>query len=294
MALELMPRAPRYHVVVVALQADVAQQARRAAPGAAARRWPATVDAPAVLGDDGQQLRMDVAPLAHRRSCDRKFCGSSCPQLAVATSCARSPPRILEPVPQLQVAQELRPLVVELLVLLVGGLRPASIGRSRGSCTDSADAMTSTSLSAVALARLEDHAADARVERQLRELAADAASARCRRRPRPVRPAAGSRRRSRARGGGSRNGKSSTVAQAQRLHAQDHAGQRRAQDFRIGECGRPAKSFSSYRRMQMPSATRPQRPRAGWPRPGDRLDLQLLDLVAVAVALDARQAGSIT
>ena len=27
--------------------------------------------------------------------------------------------------------------------------------------------------------------------------------------------------------------------------------------------GRPAKSFSSYRRMQMPSATRPQRP-ARW------------------------------
>ena len=56
--------------------------------------------------------------------------------------------------------------------------------------------------------------------------------------------------------------------------------------------GRLAKSFSSYRRMQMPSATRPQRPGALVGRGlADRLDLQLLDLVAVAVALDARQAG---
>ena len=41
----------------------------------------------------------------------------------------------------------------------------------------------------------------------------------------------------------------------------------------------------------MPSATRPQRPGAlVGRRLADRLDLQLLDLVAVAVALDARQA----
>ena len=56
--------------------------------------------------------------------------------------------------------------------------------------------------------------------------------------------------------------------------------------------GRFAKSSSAYRRMQMPSATRPQRP-ARWLRRRlrDRLDVQQLDLVAVAVALDAREAG---
>jgi hypothetical protein len=45
-----------------------------------------------------------------------------------------------------------------------------SSGRSRTSWPDSAEAMTSTSVSAWRVARLEDHAAHARVQRQLGQL----------------------------------------------------------------------------------------------------------------------------
>jgi hypothetical protein len=65
------------------------------------------------------------------------------------------------------------------------------------------------------------------------------------------------------RGGASRNGKVLDRAQVQRLHAQDHAGQRRAQDLGVGEARPAGEVLSSYSRMQMPSATRPQRP-ARW------------------------------
>ena len=88
------------------------------------------------------------------------------------------------------------------------------------------------------------------------------------------------------------NGKSSTVPEAERLHSQDHAGQRRAQDFRVGE----ARPVGEILLVVEPDADAVADPPAA---PGalvgcglaDRLDLQLLDLVAVAVALDARGAG---
>ena len=133
--------------------------------------------------------------------------------------------------------QELGLLVVELAVRLVGRAcaldRPVAHVLHRQRAGD--DQHFAQRL---LLARREDHAADARIERQARELAAERRELRCRRRPRPARRAADSRRRSRGRGGGSRNGKVFDAAEVQRLHAQDHAGQRRAQDLRIGEARR--------------------------------------------------------
>jgi hypothetical protein len=78
----------------------------------------------------------------------------------------------------------------------------------------------------------------------------------------------------------------------QRLHAQDDGGQRGAQDFRLGELG-PLQEFllvvqADAHAIGHAAAT------AGalvGGRLRDRLDLQLFDLVAVAVALHARQAG---
>ena len=150
------------------------------------------------------------------------------------------------------------------------GRRPAacSSGRSRGSCTDSALAMTSTSRSAALVARGEDHAADARVERQPRELAAD--------RRELVRVvdraellqqlvAVGDRARAAAARG---TETSSTSPRSQRLHAQDHAGERRAQDLRIGEA-RPRREVVLVVQADADAVPRRGRsgPRAGWPRP---------------------------
>ena len=82
------------------------------------------------------------------------------------------------------------------------------------------------------------------------------------------------------------------LAQMQRLHAQDHAGQRRAQDFRIGKRLATGKILlviqADADAVGNPAAT------AGTLvgcRLADRLHQQLLDLVAIAVALDARGTG---
>jgi hypothetical protein len=80
--------------------------------------------------------------------------------------------------------------------------------------------------------------------------------------------------------------------QMQRLHAQNHGGQRRAQDFRIGEA-RPRLKIrfvvepDTYAVRDAPAAARALIRR----RLRHRLDLQLLDLVAIRIALHARHAG---
>ena len=87
-------------------------------------------------------------------------------------------------------------------------------------------------------------------------------------------------------------GEALDISQAQRLHAQDDAGQRRTQYLGIGErwtgveIGLIVETHADARRH--PAAT------AGalaCRRLRNLLDLQLLDLVAVRVALDPSQAG---
>ena len=53
------------------------------------------------------------------------------------------------------------------------------------------------------------------------------------------------------------------VAQAECRHLEDDRGQVGPEDLRLGELGTAGESSSAYSRMQMPGATRPQRP-ARW------------------------------
>ena len=135
-----------------------------------------------MLGDHGVQLRVDVAPLAHAARVDEAL-SQALFLLAVAELVGVDPlggragmavhaSPLLDPGPQLQVTHELRLLVVELPVLLVGGLlsfqRPVAhvLHAQRGGDDQHL-------VQRLALPRLEDHAAHARVQRQLAELAAD-------------------------------------------------------------------------------------------------------------------------
>jgi hypothetical protein len=93
-------------------------------------------------------------------------------------------------------------------------------------------------------------------------------------------------------GGGSMKGKVSTSVELQRLHAQDDAGQRGTQDFRIGE-RRPGVEIGLVVQADADAGRHPAATAGALVgrRLRDLLDLQLLDLVAVGVALDARQPG---
>ena len=88
------------------------------------------------------------------------------------------------------------------------------------------------------------------------------------------------------------NGKTLDVGQVQRFHAQDDAGQRRAQHFRIGEA-RPGVEIRFVVQADADALRHPAA--AAGPLVGrclrDLFDLQLLDLVAVRIALDPRQPG---
>ena len=241
-----MPRAPRYHVVLFALASRCCRAARPASTGAAARRSAGAPFRRQPCSATTVCSWQWMSRHSRTRRGDDEVLAQQLLVLAIATAwCSPWPPRaVLEPLPQLQVAENSRLLVVELRVRLVGRAAACSIGRSRTSCTDSALAMTSTSVERAALARLEDHAADARVERQLGQLAAD------RRQLVGVVDRAELVEQLVAVGDGAprRRLEEREVldrAQVQRLHAQDHAGQRRAQDLRVGEARPAAKSFSS-------------------------------------------------
>ena len=277
-------------VVVLVLAADVAQQAgeHRQVDLLVGRR--AGVEPPAVLGHHGVQLRMDVAPLAHAARRDEVLAQQRLllahAQLVFAVAAAA----VLEPLPELQVADELGLLVVELAMRSVGrGLLldgpVAHVLHAEGAGDDQHLGQR------LAAARLEDHAAHARVQRQLRQLAADGGQlvglvdgAELGQQLVAVGDGAPRRR--------LEEGEVLDRAQAQRLHAQDHAGERRAQDLRIGEA-RPAGKVLLV--VQPDADAVGDAPAAAGALVGrglaDGLNQQLLDLVAVAVALDARRAG---
>ncbi len=278
-------------ILVIALAADVAQQPgqHRQMDLLVGRRC--AVELPAVLGHHGVQLTMDVAPLAHPARVDETLAQAllllAVAELVGAFSVAAP---FLDPGPQLQITAELRFLVVELLVLLVGSLlrfeRPvAHVLNAQGRSDDQ------HLVERLARTRLQDHAADTRVERQLGELLADGGEfvqLIDRAEFAEQRVAVGDRLARRRLD----EGKVIDQPEVQRLHAQDHAGQAAAQDFRIGE----ARPCGKVLLVIEPDADAVGDPAAAAGalvrgRLADRLDLQLLDLVAVAVALDARLAG---
>ena len=199
-------------------------------------------------------------------------------------------PALLDPVPQLQIARELRFLVVELAVLLVGGLRRLQRAvthvlhaQRRGDHQHLRQRLTVTGL--------QDHAAHARVQRQPPQFTADGGQL--------VGLVHGIElpQQGVAIGNGLarrcfQKGKLFHRTQAQRLHAQDHPGQRRTQDLGVGEAGASGEVLFVVQADAHAIGHPPAAARALLRRClADGLHLQLLHLAAVAVTLDARQPG---
>ena len=142
----------------------------------------------------------------------------------------------------------------------------------------------------LAVARLQDHAAHARVERQARQLLAE----RCQligvvhRAEFGQQLVAIGNRAARRRFD---EGKILHDAQPQRLHAQNHASQRAAQDLRVGEA-RPATEVFLVVQPDADAISHAAASARALVGGGlaDRLDQQLLHLAAKTVALDPRRA----
>ena len=198
--------------------------------------------------------------------------------------------RALEPAPELEIAAEFGFLVVELAMRRIGRLllldRAIAHVLHRQAAGDDEHFVQG-----LALARREDHPADARVERQVRQLAPD--------RRQHVLVVDGTELVEKlvAVGDGPfrgrlQEGKVLDAAEVERLHAQDHAGKRRAHDLRVGEA-RPAREVGFVVEADADAVGDAPAAAGALVRGGlaDRLDRQLLDLAAKAVALDARRAG---
>jgi len=138
------------------------------------------VEAPALFGDNRVQLRMDVAPLAHTAWVNEAVAqalfllpdGQLVWVVGFGIAWPPVAPPGFDPVPQLQGAAEFRLLVIKGLVLLVGSLCSfqgpvAHILPTQGGSHDQHFGQ------GVVLARFKNHAADARVQWQLRQLQAD-------------------------------------------------------------------------------------------------------------------------
>ena len=268
---ELDAARPEIPVVVIGLATDVAQQ-----PGQhglvqllVGRRE--RIESPALLGHHGVQLRVDVAPFAHAARAHEAVAQAllllavgelvAVHALTGLRRVAMLAAAFLDPLPEPEQAREFRLLVVELAVLLVGGLRRFQravthvLAAERGGDDQHLG-------QGLAPARLQDHAADARVQRQLGELGADG-----RELVGLVDGAQFAKQRITVGNGLLRRRLEERevldLPQVQRLHAQDHAASDERRISGSVNRGRPVKSSSPYRRMQTPSATRPQRP-ARW------------------------------
>ena len=199
-------------------------------------------------------------------------------------------PGIAQPFPELQITDKLAFLIVKLGMRLVGlGLfvhRPiAHVLHAEGTGNDQ------HLVQRTAVLGLQNHAANAWVQRQLGQRAAN-----CREfvvvvhRPklRQQLVAIGHRPALRRLD----EGEVFNRAQVQRLHAQDHRSQRTAQDLRIGKALASAEILlvvQTYTDTVRNPATAPSTLVGGGL--ADRLDQQLLDLVAKAIALDTRRAS---
>jgi hypothetical protein len=187
---------------------------------------------------------MDVAPLAHAADVDVVFAQQvfvlAVGELVVGALAAA---RIAQPFPEFEVTAELAFLVVELGVLLVGlGLLVHGPVAHVLHAERAGDHQHLVERAAVL--GLQDHAAHARVQRQLgqcaahgRELVVLVHRAEFGQQLVAVGNRAALRRLD--------EGELLDVAQVQRLHAQNHRGQRAAQDFGSVKACRPWKSFSS-------------------------------------------------
>ncbi len=286
--MDQVANAARAEVIAgfVGLAAEVAKQAgeQRLMDGVVGAGQLAFL--PAQLSHHRMQLPMHLAPLAQAQVREEMRV-AVVDQLLVRLLVVNS---VLEPVPQLPPAKEFRLLVGELFVFFVCGLlallRPfARVLRRQAGGDDQ------HFLQAAEVAGGDQHAADTWIERQLGQRLADrrqhivvSQRAEFLQQRVAVADRLGRRR--------LEEGEALDVGQLQRFHAQDDAGQRGAEDFRIGE-RRPGievrlvvQAHADARRH--PAATSGPLARR---RLRNRLDLQLLDLVAVGITLDPRQPG---
>ena len=153
--------------LVLALEADIAQQTGQQGHVQIVVGGRRFVQSPALLLDDGQQLRMHVAPFAqaHLR---QEIRAAIVLQLAVGFLVLDGR---FEPAPDFQVAQEFRLFIGEFLVRLVGHLlvlhrAVARVLHGQGGSDDQHFRQTRV------IERGQNHAAHARVQRQLGQLVA--------------------------------------------------------------------------------------------------------------------------
>jgi hypothetical protein len=237
-----------------------------------------------MLGRQRVQLAVDIAPLAHAQRRE-EILVARLDQLALRLAVFDLG---LIPVPEPEPGEKLRLLVGELAVRRVGRslplLRPLARVLHR-QCGGDHQHLAQAAL----VAGGDDHPPEPRIERHLRQFLAGRRQRMFGRHrtefEQQLVTVADRLARRRL-----EEGKILDVAQTQRLHAQDHAGQRRAHDLRVG-VRRPQGEILLF----VEADAHPRRHPAAAPGTlvgrslGDLLDLQLLDLVAIRVALDARQ-----
>ena len=260
---------------------DVAQEARgqRAMNGAIAF-GPVVVHrglGPVELVQRARELRGHVAPFPHARNGEEVLAAGL---LHLA----------LEELRELQEAEEIRAFIGEARVALVRRRRLVERTLARVLHRERAGDHAHLREAAL-LARRDQHAADARVERQARELASHL------RQLVGVVHGAELGQQGVAIGDGARarrieEWEVGDFAEPQALRAQDHRGERGAQQFRVGECRALGEVLLGVKAdanavRDAPAAARALARR----RLRDRLDAQHLHLLAIAVTLDAREAA---
>ena len=277
-------------------EADVAQQAGQHGQVQLLVAGRAGVELPLVLCHHGVQLAVDVAPLAHPAHAD-KVLSQQLLVLAVAElvlvcrgAGVLATAAVVQPLPQLEVAAEFTLLIVELGVRLIGlGLQlhgpVAHIlhTEGRGDHQHLVERLARTCL--------QNHAAHARVQRQPGQLLPSGGEFigivhRTQLGEQLIAVGNGAAR------GALQKRKVLHHAQAQRLHAQNHAGERAAQNLRVGKARPAVKVFL----VVQPNADAVGHPAAApgalvGRRLADGLHQQLLDLASKTVALHARGAG---
>ena len=268
------------------LDAEVAEQAGQQGAVNFLVAGRGLVRAQADLDHLGVELAVDFAPLAQARG-GEEMLAAQVEQLAVGFLVLQ---HLVVERPQLDVGDEVGVVVLELAVLVVRRLlavhRPvARVLHRQGGGDDQHFGQ------AVFRLGRQDHAADARVDRELGKLAAGFGQRVLRvhraeflQQLEAVGDGAGI--------GRFEEGEVLDLAQAQRLHPQNHGGQVAAADFRVGEGGAGVEILL---RVQ-PDAHAAHHPAAAAGALvggglGDFLDLQALHLGAVAVAQQAGVAG---
>ena len=281
---ELHPARAKVVCRILRLAADIAQQAgEQCAVDRLVGGWNLIL-LPVVFGCEAMQLLVDVAPLAHAQSREKVFV-ASLNQLALRFLVFY---RALVPIPQLEPGKEFGFLVGKLLVCGVGRslafLRPLA-RILNGQCGGDHQHLAQTAL----FSRGNDHARHARIKRHLRQLLPD----RCQRAIVSHRAKFEQELVAVTDCLGRRcfdERETLDIADAQSLHAQDHACQRGAKNLRIGIRRTQAELLLVIQANANAGGDAPAS--AGTlvgRRLGDLLDLQLLDLVAVGIALDPRQ-----